>query len=73
MKGLLRLAVLLALGVCFVMAKPRPPPPTEGKTYHIYHGLKVYDCISFIIRERGEVGGGGANKFTVRNLLYHML
>lgn len=29
MKGLLRLAVLLALGVYFVKAKPRPPPPTE--------------------------------------------
>lgn len=36
MKGLFfRLAVLLALGVFFAMAKPSPPPPpppTEGKT-----------------------------------------
>lgn len=42
MKGLLRLAVLLALGVFFAMAKPSPPPPpTEGKTDQKHYVLKV--------------------------------
>nr|XP_034318632.1 neurogenic locus Notch protein isoform X7 [Crassostrea gigas] len=43
MKGLLRLAVLLALGVFFAMAKPSPPPPPPTEDLQLRSFLRALE------------------------------